>query len=177
MNKFEQKKEHLVGVLSEYILTNGAANVSLKKLALHANTSDRMLLHYFENKQELIALVMIKLTSKLIALLQEHVQPMKFSDFISLTSTLVYNDTVKPYTNLAMELAFHKTDGEEYYNKIAYKIFNMFYDWIDASIVEEDSQLKLHQVSLAFVILEGLVVLDQVGLTEKIKLNTNILSL
>ena len=176
MSKFLEKKEQFVELISDFILKNGVGNASLKQLALSAGTSDRMLLHYFKNKEEIITLVMVKLTSQLISILEEHVQPMAFSEFISLISTFVYHEAIKPYTRLAMELAFHKNEGEEYYNRIASKIFNMFYEWIEKSILEEDEETKLHQISLSYVILEGLIVLDQVGLSDRIKINPRLLA-
>lgn len=174
MRKFDQKKECIVEKLMCHLLKHGMSNSSIRQLAKAADVSDRMLLHYFENKEEVIKIVMFKLTDQLINALNVNMKKLAFKDFIDYAIKVISDDETRKYTRMALELATNTVDGEEYCKDIAKKIFANFFDWINECIEETNEEEKLKQVSMAYVIIEGLVILDRVGVAEKLNITSDL---
>ena len=58
-SKRAQKRAQIAKTLSGHVLETGLSELGLRRLAEVAGTSDRMLLYYFENKEDLVATVLV----------------------------------------------------------------------------------------------------------------------
>jgi len=58
LSKRETKRAEIVGKLATHFLEAGLGDTGVRRLAEVAGTSDRMLLYYFENKEEILAAVL-----------------------------------------------------------------------------------------------------------------------
>lgn len=54
MRKADTRRQQILERLADHVLAHGMQAASLRPLAAAAGTSDRMLLHYFADKEELI---------------------------------------------------------------------------------------------------------------------------
>jgi AcrR family transcriptional regulator len=54
------RRQEIISVLAAYLLESGLSDAGLRKLAVVAGTSDRMLLYYFEDKDELLTAVLME---------------------------------------------------------------------------------------------------------------------
>ena len=70
MDKFKAKKEDIAKKLADYIIENGMKESSLRQLASRIGTSDRMLIHYFKDKETLMTTIFNIVIIKLINVLK-----------------------------------------------------------------------------------------------------------
>lgn len=70
VDKFEQKRQDYTHRIAQATLASSIKEMSLKKMATAAGTSDRMLMHYFKDKQDIETAVLTAISRELIELLQ-----------------------------------------------------------------------------------------------------------
>jgi AcrR family transcriptional regulator len=147
--------------LADYLLAHGLQRVSLRQLAAAAGTSDRMLLHYFANKEELLTAVLVLVAERLVALLESaRSEPMPFRVLIPNLAGMIRDPHVRPYLRLWLELVAFAAGGEEPYRRIATQICDAFLSWIAAALQVEREEERMPMASLAFATIEGLVLMD-----------------
>ncbi len=170
MNKGDLKREALIEALANHLLQHGLREVSLRPLAAAVGTSDRMLLHYFENKNELLTATLVRVSDRLQSMLDAaRPEPMPFAELLKLLVAMLKDEQVRPYMRLWLELAARAAGGDALYQTVASRIFDDFYAWIEASIRVEREADRAPTASLALATLEGLVLLDALGLDARIK--------
>lgn len=164
MSKFDSKRLALSEVLADYVLANGLQQSSLRDLAKAVSTSDRMLLHYFENKEELMTEVMVRIAERLIALLETarlaNIPPHKL---IATLSAMMDAPELQPYLNITVELVAQAGSSGSYYKPMTDQIFDIFYDWIRKTIAVPVESLRDQQAAFVFAVIEGFAVLGKVG--------------
>lgn len=163
MTKKEIKRREITERIADYLLTHGLYKASLRPMAAALGTSDRMLLHYFTDKEELLNASLLLVADRLIRLLENaRADKMPFRLLVPHLAGMLKNPTTRPFLKLWLELAALSYD-EAHYRKIAQQICNVFLEWIESMIdVKNDSDLK-PMASLAFATIEGLVLLDAIG--------------
>ena len=55
MAKYEDKRQQIIDKACEYLLAHGLASFTLRALGAAVGISDRMLLHYFKDKHDLLS--------------------------------------------------------------------------------------------------------------------------
>jgi AcrR family transcriptional regulator len=63
--KSDDKRNALLNSMADFVLTYGLGAASLRPLAKAAGLSDRMLLYYFKDKDELIAAILARIVARL----------------------------------------------------------------------------------------------------------------
>lgn len=164
IDKTEARRQAITQKMADYMLEHGLQNSSLRKLAAAAGTSDRMLLHYFTNKEELLSATLVVITERLVALLDgARAEPMPFETLLTLLAVMIKDERVQPYLRLYLELVAFAAGGEEFYRQVAGKIADIFLDWYSAALEVEREEDRLPMASLAFATVEGFILLDAVG--------------
>jgi AcrR family transcriptional regulator len=164
MKKTDDKKEMIVARLADHLLAQGMKEASLRKMAASAGTSDRMLLHYFKDKEEMLSAALILVENRLTAMLDSvRSEQMPFQTLLTFLAVMVNDVNVRPYTRLALELAASAAGGDEYCQAIAQDIFASFYGWIESALKVEREEDRERLASLALATIEGFVLLDAVG--------------
>lgn len=170
MKKFDLKKHAILEVLSKYILENGIKIASLRNMAEAASTSDRMLLHYFKDKEEIMTLTLAFITEKFIEILEKtRVKKMSFKDLMPYLYGSIKTIELKPYIRLCLELISLSANKDEPYYSIARQIGDTFYEWIDKAIIIKDHNEREEILSMALVTVEGFVVLNALGFDCRIE--------
>jgi AcrR family transcriptional regulator len=164
MEKTEQKRQALAEKMADHLLVHGLAAFTLRSLGAATGTSDRMLLHYFTDKQELLSTTLQLISERLLTRLRS-LQSGKQSEaqLISFLAGLLQHPEVIPYTNLWLELTAVAIREGEPYRAIAAQIADAFLEWIKASL--DDEAPPRHDESAAFILafIEGLVLLRAIG--------------
>ena len=70
MEKTEAKRQLIFNQIADHLLASGMKDSSLRQLAAAIGTSDRMLLHYFVNKEELMTAALNLVAARMISLLE-----------------------------------------------------------------------------------------------------------
>ncbi len=171
MKKGEMKKQAHIESMKHYILENGLTKASLRNLAKASGTSDRMLLHYFQDKEDLMTEVLQAITQDLIDLLKANqTEPLPLNVLVPHLGKMLKEPAVKPYLRLWLELMAEASKKEEPYYSAARKIaasFKAFYREV-LLVEKEESKEKLD--ALALVMVEGLVLMDALDFDEDINL-------
>lgn len=161
LNKTEVKRRKFVEVLADHLLAEGLGQSSLRQMARAAGTSDRMLLHYFTNKDELLTAVLLRVTERLKILLEAtRREPMPFPDLIRYLSDRIKDPTVRPFLRLWLELAASAADGEASYRLMARQIMDNFFEWVQTALHVDNEVDRLPMAALALATAEGFAVLD-----------------
>ena len=64
-----QRREMVLERMCDHVLVNGLASATLRPLAAAADTSDRMLLYYFDDKDDVMTAVLEHIAARMIGTL------------------------------------------------------------------------------------------------------------
>ncbi|RIW29373.1 TetR/AcrR family transcriptional regulator [Bacillus salacetis] len=168
MKKGELKKQDIIEKTADYILSNGLQAASLRNLAKAAETSDRMLLHYFNDKEELLTTILSAISDRLIHMLKNtKTEKLSFQDLVPFLYDTMQNPQVRPYMKLWIELIGTGSENDPFYST-AKKIMDSFHQFYINVLQVEDHENKEQMASLALVTIEGIALLDAIGDQERI---------
>jgi AcrR family transcriptional regulator len=164
MKKTDEKRQAITEKVADHLLAHGLKRASLRQLAETAGLSDRMLLHYFTTKEELLTAALNRVTERLVSTLESvRSKPLSLHLLLSRLTAMLKNPLLRPYLRLWLELTAQAAGGDDYYGPIAREICAHFYDWIASALKVERERDRQPLAALAFALLEGLVILDVLG--------------
>jgi AcrR family transcriptional regulator len=168
MEKTQQKRQQLTEQMADYLLQHGFREFTLRSLGIATGTSDRMLLHYFADKRDLLTATLMLVSDRLIAGLQ-NIQPGRMSQqqLIQFLAELIGSPEITPYTNLWLELTAVAIREGEPYRSVAAQIADTFLDWIKLSLNAKDTPKRDESAAFVLAVVEGLVLLNAVGKSDE----------
>lgn len=151
--------------MADHLLRQGLAGASLRPLAAAAGTSDRMLLYYFHDKDELLAELLAHVAARLARELERAADagPLPFADLLAELWASVRSDALRPYMRLWIELAAAASRGEEPHRAVAGTIADGFLDWVAGRLRVEHEADRRATAALLLATVDGLALLDAVG--------------
>lgn len=168
MKKTEIKRQLIINNIADYLLASGMKDSSLRQLAATIGTSDRMLLHYFADKEELMKAALNLVATRLIDILEStRSEQMPFETLIPYLAEMIKEPGIRPYLRLWLELAAMSTASETY-RMIARQICDSFYEWIISVLKVEKDEVRAPMAALAFATIEGFVLLDALDYGSKV---------
>jgi AcrR family transcriptional regulator len=164
MNKRDLRRQQLLERMADYVLAHGLQGASLRPLAAAAGTSDRMLLHYFADKDELLTATLNLVTQRLVTLLDSaRTAPMPFQHLLPYLAIMLKDVQIQPYMRLWFALLTGAVEGTEPYRTIARRILTTFAGWIASALHVDDEADRAPMAALTFAIIEGLSIFDALG--------------
>ncbi|WP_197480295.1 TetR/AcrR family transcriptional regulator [Fictibacillus phosphorivorans] len=150
--------------MSDFILANGIQSASLRNLAEAAGTSDRMLLHYFKDKEELLSVVLSSISSRLMLMLDNtEIEKRPFSSLVSYLYQMMKKPEVNPYMRLWLELIAIASKDQDPYYPIARKICDSFYEFYKDVIHVEEGVTREQMAAIALIVVEGIALLESLN--------------
>lgn len=164
MTKRAAKQQAIVGKLASFLLENGLQKASLRNLAAAADTSDRMLMHYFKNKDALIHQTLVYI-AELMQQMLDQARPGKMSmgDLLTFLGQQISNPMFQPFFRVWLEIVAESANGHEQFQSLSKHILDIYRDWIDAILVTAEADQHQNRVSLVLTLIEGFVLLHNVG--------------
>ena len=163
MKKTEAKRQLIVEQIAEHLLEHGMQASGLRTLAAAAGTSDRMLLHYFANKEELMTAVLNRVAVRMLDLLENaRATQAPFQTLLPHLAGMTKDPAMRPFLRLWLELAALSAAEEEPYRSIARQIGDGFYQWLASALKVEAEEDRAPLAALAFAAIEGFVFLDAI---------------
>ena len=170
LGKTERKRRELVDAIANHLLAEGLHKASLRTLAAAAKTSDRMLLHYFRDKEELMSATLPVINQRLVALLDSaRAAPMPMHALLAHLAVMIRDPQVRPYIRLWIELAAQVSGGDLTGQIVGQKIGRDFLAWIAAGLQVENEVERDSVAALTLATLEGMVLLDTLGLEPEVQ--------
>ncbi len=164
MKKTSARRQAMVEKIADHLLEHGLQRTSLRPLARAAGTSDRMLLHYFVNKEDLLQAALHEVATRMMTLLDStHLPPMPLHELLPALAGMLNDPRFHPYLRLYLELAALSAREAETYRPVAQPIARRFYDWLAAALHVEDEAERARLAALTFVTVEGWVFLEAIG--------------
>jgi AcrR family transcriptional regulator len=161
MEKTETKRQIIIEKIADHLLVHGMREASLRKIAAAVGMSDRMLLHYFANKEELMTGALTQVTARLVRILESaRLEQMPFQVLLPQLAEMMKDPQVRPYLRLSLEMVALAAEKRESYGAIARKIWNDFFSWIASALQVKREKDRIPLAALAFATTEGFMLLD-----------------
>jgi AcrR family transcriptional regulator len=162
----DYRLEVAIDRMADHLMREGMAGASLRPLAAAAGTSDRMLLYYFANKDELLAATLEHVAARLARLLDgagAGAAPQPFPTLLAEVWAAVRTPALQPYMRLWLELAAAAARGREPHRAVAGRIADGFLAWAAERLRVEREADRAPQAALLLATVDGLALLDAVG--------------
>ena len=164
VEKTETRRRVILEKIADHLLEQGMKGSSIRPLAAAAGISDRMLLHYFENKEAVMTASLSIVAARMTTLLESaRTAPMPFNALMPHLAALRTDPHIRSYLRLWLELAALSASGEALYCQVARQLGDYFYEWLAGELLVENETERASLAALAFVTVEGFVFLDAIG--------------
>lgn len=141
------KRQEIVQAVASHLVQEGFANSGIRALASSAGISDRMLMYYFETKEELIAdalqLLAENMATTLGQLLPE--RPTPSSDILSAASKAAEQPAMQAALQLWFEMVGLAVRGAEPYSRTVNQILDDWEHWIQRRL-RSDQQHRAREL-------------------------------
>lgn len=160
MAKRQDKRAQVVDQLAVHFLNTGLSDTGLRRLAEVAGTSDRMLLYYFANKDELVAAVLAHIAGGQAAALTQlfGTTPSAPDKVLETLWTAAKSDAFKPHLRLWLDLAAQANRGDPLLLSIVQQISGGWIEWM-ANLLDVPDADKRSTAALMLATVDGQLVL------------------
>lgn len=159
----DEQRDRVVQALAEHLLRTGLGQASLRQLAAAAGVSDRMLLYYFTDKTEVLALATTRLAGdmalRLAAALPEG-ERLSQTALTAKAARLVLDDAFRPFMRLWIEMVAAAARGEAPFADIARQIGEGFLAWLEARLDPATTRDPAGTAAAILALLDGLALLE-----------------
>ncbi len=166
MTKDEKRRTALTEKLADHMLDQGLIASSLRALAKAAGTSDRMLLYYFRDKEDLLAATSHMIAARLTMMLSQNLapEPLEEEALIAHLIAVLGQDAYWPYMRLWLEMASRAAGGDAFFKQIGSQMGLGFVLWVSAQLAGQDEAAKARQAARVMRATEGWLFLKAIGL-------------
>lgn len=162
-----RRRAELLDAMADHLLAHGLAGSPLRALAAAAGTSDRMLLYYFADREELLGAVLDHVAGRLHAILgATGATSQRWEVLLRALWEQARTPLMRPYLQLFLELATAAGRGEEPHRAAATRIAGGFIDWA-AALLEPGPVPATARAALLLATLDGLLLLEGAGRGEE----------
>lgn len=161
MGKFEVKKQAIVRSISKHLLEQGLNHVSIRELGEAAGTSDRMLIYYFDSKDQILDETLSAIAAGFTQQLDELLGTHSRSAQKLLDELLAVNSApeMRPAINLWFELVGLAARNKEPYLSNANALAENWIDWIESRLRQGGKKRACE----LFATVEGRMLLQVIG--------------
>jgi AcrR family transcriptional regulator len=166
MNVRNDRREATIERMADHVLAEGLGAATLRPLAAAAGTSDRMLLYYFADKEELLTATLNRIAARMMAQLDGAipVEPLKpFSALLEQVWAAMASDNLQPFMPLWLDLASGAARGLHPHRAIAGEIADGFLAWVTARLQPESDGEPSLLAPLFLSSIEGMYLLKAIG--------------
>jgi AcrR family transcriptional regulator len=156
------RRESLVDELASFVLRKGLGDMSLRRLAGQHGTSDRMLLYYFRDKDDLVIAVLHRVSERLSAILARYStgQTVPAGRFLAGVLALLGDAQIAPFLRLWAEVIARGARGEQPYRKIATGVVSDWLRWIEGRLGLPPGGSERNRAAAILAIVEGVTLLE-----------------
>ena len=161
-----ERRRAAIDRMADLLLEKGMAAASLRPLAAAAGTSDRMLLYYFADKDELLAATLERVALRLTSLLDTAIPAetrLPARELLIVIWRVVGSVELQPYMRLWLELAAASARDLKPHQTIATSIMSGFVAWTSEHLATDQTGERGESAAFLLAMIEGALFLDAVG--------------
>lgn len=163
----DDKRAQMAERLADHVLKVGLGAASLRSLAAAAGTSDRMLLYYFADKDELIAATLAVVAARLTTMLDAaQSAPAPLEVVTQRLALQIADPALWPYQRLFLEIASLAANGDAGLRGLGERLGRGFLAWGAAQLIAENDAARARDAARLLVMCEGMVFLRAIGLED-----------
>jgi AcrR family transcriptional regulator len=162
----DDRREAAIERMADHVLSEGLGAATLRPLAAAAGTSDRMLLYYFVDKDELLTATLDRIAARMIVELDGAipVEPRRpFSVLLEQVWAALTSETLKPFMPLWLDLASRAARGLQPHRNIAGEIADGFLAWVTIRLQPDGDRDPALFAPLFLASIEGMYLLNAIG--------------
>jgi AcrR family transcriptional regulator len=162
-----EKRAEIVEKLTRHVIEAGLGDTGLRRLAEVAGTSDRMLLYYFENKDEILAAVLTEIASGLAESLGAILgtAPLTPARALETIWETLKGDAFADQLRLWLDLSSHASRGDSFFGGAVAGIGEYWIAWL-SGILDAPEADKAALAVLMMAAVDGQVVLFPTDLAK-----------
>jgi AcrR family transcriptional regulator len=158
----EDRRESAIERMADHVLSAGLAAATLRPLAAAAGTSDRMLLYYFADKDELLTATLARIAGRMIAQLDRAIpaEPRRpFPVLLRQVWAALSSESLRPFMPLWLDLASGAARGLQPHRDVAGEIADGFLAWVTIRLQPDNDR----EPPLFLASIEGMYLLEAIG--------------
>jgi AcrR family transcriptional regulator len=160
----ENRRDAALDRMADHVLSEGLAGATLRPLAAVAGTSDRMLLYYFADKDELLTAILERIAARLLTDLNDTVASRRpFPTLLKDVWAVLNSARHRSYMNIWYELASGAARGWEPHRKVAGVIADAYLAWVEDRLEPVADGLPSRPAPLFLAAIQGMYLLDAMG--------------
>ena len=162
----DDRREAAIERMADHVLSQGLGAATLRPLAAAAGTSDRMLLYYFADKDELLTATLARIATRMIAQLDGAipVEPRRpFPVLLQQVWVAMAAESLRPFMPLWLDLAAGAARGLQPHRDVAGQIADGFLAWVATRLQPESDGGPPSSAPLFLASIEGMYLLDAIG--------------
>jgi AcrR family transcriptional regulator len=162
----DKRREAAIERMADHVLSEGLGAATLRPLAAAAGTSDRMLLYYFADKDELLAATLERIATRMLAQLDGAIplEPRRpFAALLEEVWAAMASESLQPFMPLWLDLASRAARGLQPHRDIAGEIGDGFLAWVTIRLQPEGDSEPALLAPLFLVAIEGMYLLKAIG--------------
>lgn len=165
MKKMEVRRAEICDHLADFVLNEGLPQASLRPLAAAAGLSDRMLLYYFKDKDEILAVTLELIAKRLaekLAILAA--RPKASADQLEADLiVLLAGAELWPFMCVWLEVCSLAARGDPMFRAIGNRIGHGFCEWIGEMLTLEGGVNRNSVATRILRSIEGAIVMRSIG--------------
>lgn len=163
MSKRDAQRQRALQRIGEHLLAKGLGQSSLRQLADAAAVSDRMLLYYFTDKEDVVAAALAHIVAALNAGLDQAIpaEPLLPPQILLQRATaIIAGPEMRPLMRLWVEIVGGAARGEAPYDRFAREISADFLQWIESRLAMPPGPPRAATAAFIFAAVDGLALVD-----------------
>jgi AcrR family transcriptional regulator len=166
MNIRIQRRDAAIERMADHLLAEGLGAATLRPLAAAAGTSDRMLLYYFSDRDEILSATLHRVAERMLSQLDQAIPagtPRSFHILLEEVRTVLASDDIKPFMHLWLDLAAGAARGLQPHLHVAGEIADGFLAWVRSRLKPEANGNPAAAAALFLTTVEGMHILEAIG--------------
>lgn len=171
MAKSDDRRSAILERLADHVLSDGLSASSLRAMAEAANTSDRMLLYYFKDKNDIITATLGVIGDRLEVILSASAapQPVPLQKLQPALLKAALDEDLWPYMRMWLEISSLAAHGDDFYRVVGQQLGERFLEWGHAQLKSATPKKRKMEAASLLLTIEGALLLKSVGMDGAIK--------
>lgn len=159
---YDARRDELADRIAAIVLADGLAALTLRGLAEKLSTSGRMLLYYFQTKDELVVATLRRVSDCLNIVLLERPRHDRLTPgtFLERALATTSDPEIAPFFRVWTEVIARGARAEQPFQQIASEIVVSWLDWIENQLVETADTSGHTRAAAILSIIEGSLLLE-----------------